>query len=97
MLDRLTILRNAFRGFIVEDAISWESIRRSRTFESLDHKLARELMDGIESFNINSHHDILNKEQDLQSIGKLLSGRQLLWLLYDFMAMDSQKAHLMEI
>jgi hypothetical protein len=44
-----------------------------------------------------SHHDILNKEQDLQSAGKLLSGRQLLWLLYDFMAMDSQKAHLMEI
>ena len=54
-------------------------------------------MDLVKSYSIDFYHDLMNKEADLMNIGKMFSGRQLMWMINDHFSMSAQKAHLMEI
>ena len=80
----------------IDEAVNWELIRRSKKFEALDVKLGRELMDLVKSYSIDFFHDIMHKETDLMALGKMLPGRQIMWMINDHFSTSAQKAHLME-
>ena len=54
-------------------------------------------MDLLRSYSIDFFYDIMNKEADLVALGKMLSGRQIMWMINDHFSMSAQKAHLMKI